>query len=311
MFIKRSLKRVDVFGSKVELFMKKESTFKTAFGGLLTSLLIGCFMSLVIPRFKDLVTKAQTNSIEKIRYSPSEGEFLLSPGKFMIAFGFSNPSLNPYVNFSLVARSNIRNATSGAITKHKITVPTEPCTPAHFNDLEKEYRTINLTGFLCPKLDGNLSWPVKGTYTDNIFNFLQIKISECKNSSKCPDRDKFFSQNPQLDFNIFFTSHDNNPGDFDRPLQKRISSELHFLLDNRPVNVLYKEADVFLRSLQVKFDREVFFPASDYAYYEGIMFGNEIKEQVSMSTNNGELANFFIRKSAYIVGGSSINILLF
>ena len=302
MFLKNLFKKVDMFGARVELYMKKESTFKTVFGGVLTSLLLICFLSLVIPRFTDLVTKAQTNSIEKIRYSPSEGEFLLKSGKLMIAFGFSNPSLNPYVNFSLVARSNVRNTTNGAITKKKILIETEPCSPAHFSELEKEYRMINLTGFLCPKLIENLSWPIEGTYTDNIFNFLQIKISECKNSSKCPDRELFFSQNPQLDFNIFLTSHDNNPGDFERPLIKKISSELHFLLDNRPVNVLYKEADIFLRSLQVKFDREVFWPSSNYAYYEGIMFGNEVKEQVSMSTNNGELANFFIRKSAYIVG---------
>jgi hypothetical protein len=307
---KEFLKRIDIFGARVELFVKNESSFKTAFSGMLTLILFSLFLSLTMSRFWVLISRSEIIAIEKIRNSPSEGEmFLGNPfGKssFMIALGLSVPELNEYINISLLARSNVRNSTSGEFIKYRTLIPLEKCTIERFEGLENDFRTLNLSSYLCPSLDNKSPLKISGTYTDSEFNFLQIKISDCRSTKKCNSEEAqqaFFKNYSQIDFNIFTTTDEIDSSDNYRPLKKRITSEIHFLLDNKPSWRLLKTSDIFLRSLQVNFDKEVFLPMKNLETFDGIIFNGEVKDQVTTNNDNGELGNFYFRKSPYIVGG--------
>ncbi len=189
-------KQCDIFGYPIAFTMNNKNSFKTIFGGLLTSILIFFFFGVIFYSFFKLFTN---QNLETLKYESNLGNsygFLqLSDQNFMIAIRFDQSILNnwtkPYMDLKVIHVIQYRNSTTPA-WRNKTNIVLKACQYSDFVGLEKEFDELELYNALCFERGSNLS--LEGNYQENIFSYFQISLTSCLDSSVCQDNETIYSE---------------------------------------------------------------------------------------------------------------------
>ena len=146
-------KKCDIFGYPVALTMKNEDSYKTVFGGILTTLINVFFVSVIIYSFYMLFTKQTLQTAKyELNLGTNYGLLNLSDQNYMIAIRFDANNLNnwtnPYINVTMQHVTQFRNTTR--LWKIKRPIKLKVCEKTDFPGLEKDFDQLGLNISLCP-----------------------------------------------------------------------------------------------------------------------------------------------------------------
>jgi hypothetical protein len=181
-------KKFDIFGCPVALTMKQDDTYKTVFGGFLTSIIDFFFGIVIIYSFYMLFTKQtlQTTKYE-LNLGTNYGFMNLSDQNYMIAIRFDANNLNnwtnPFMNVTMQHVTQFRNTTN--IWKIKKQIKLRPCQHSDFPGLDSDFDQLLINTSLCPPPGTQM--PLQGNYQENIFSYFQIILTTCSNKKICQD----------------------------------------------------------------------------------------------------------------------------
>lgn len=188
-------KKYDIFGCPVALTMKNEDTYKTIFGGIVTSILTLFFLGVILYSFFKLFTRQnmETNKYE-LNLGSSYGFLDLNQENFMLAVKFDAEILNnwtlPFMNLTLMHVTQFRNTSK--VWKNKTKVELKPCTASDFVGLEADFPQLGLKSALCPSPGFNLT--VQGNYQEDIFAYFQIILTTCSQNMFCQSNETIYKE---------------------------------------------------------------------------------------------------------------------
>jgi hypothetical protein len=154
--ISRHIKPLDLFGQPIQLCLNKKYFHKSVFGGFLTLMMIGAFLSISVQGFIDLVARTEifASSYEVPNVDPPYID--LSHDKLNWALTFTGePRVRKLFKVEVIQGEYHRDQ-NGNLVKNKYTRQIEPCTVDHFNPkllLALGAITPNLSTLMCPKVD--------------------------------------------------------------------------------------------------------------------------------------------------------------
>ncbi|EGR27940.1 hypothetical protein IMG5_186260 [Ichthyophthirius multifiliis] len=137
---------------------------------------------------RQIYTKIVCICIYKQVYDPNPPKSYMNSQRFMIALNIYQDDRNfierPYFNITMLLGNYVRE--KDIYKRDKIELQLEQCTEAHWQKISKEKDFVeeyNNLGkdYLCPSMDNDIY--IQGMFASTIFNFIQIVVSECKNST--------------------------------------------------------------------------------------------------------------------------------
>ena len=201
-------KKCDIFGYPVALTMKNEDSYKTVFGGILTTLINVFFVSVIIYSFYMLFTKQTLQTAKyELNLGTNYGLLNLSDQNYMIAIRFDANNLNnwtnPYINVTMQHVTQFRNTTS--LWKIKRPIKLKVCEKTDFPGLEKDFDQLGLNISLCP-IKGT-KMPLQGNFQENIFAYFQIILTTCSNKTVCQSNSTIYSTISAIGTNLKEIKH--------------------------------------------------------------------------------------------------------
>lgn len=187
-------KKIDIFGAPINLKLKEDDTFKTIFGGLVTSLLVSFFVVAIGYSFYLLFTKQdRTTQKYELNLGSSFGFLELSKQNFMFAIKLNQDILNnwenPYMNITLLHVTQFRNSSGAWKIKNKIAL--RPCQITDFVGLEDQFLQMEASKALCPKPD-NFNLTIQGNYQEDVFAYFQVSVTTCSDLLICQTNESIY-----------------------------------------------------------------------------------------------------------------------
>ncbi|CAD8089484.1 unnamed protein product [Paramecium primaurelia] len=193
--LRKLLLSIDMFGSQINLQVKKENEYHTIFGVLMSigilALIYYSFLSLVI----DMIDRKSPNVIQNIQYQANPEEFKLIQDQFIFYLVLSDTYGTPIIQKSqqqvytaqMQACSritDINNNINNKCTNYTL----KSCATMQINSQIQQKLNISkalLESSLCfdPKEWDQISLSLQGTPQTPIFKSLQFKIEKCNNET--------------------------------------------------------------------------------------------------------------------------------
>lgn len=180
-FVKRTLRKLDIFGSSQFLRYKEEPRFGSLTGGIATIILIVLFAILFWNQFIHTIQKQNITADDSLakEANPSPLSVGLNDTYFIFGVGIQGVNLSQnvrYFDFTLQAQTYSTNSSS-------IIYPMEPCKHSSWNQTDtsdnpvgsSSYHRAGLNGFLCPP--ENFMLELQGKFTSDIFQFVRLTVS--------------------------------------------------------------------------------------------------------------------------------------
>lgn len=174
----------DLFGHRIDFFLKSKNIHQSVFGGCLSLSLFVIFAIVSANAFSRFLNKEEITVLTTETYSLPDNRLILNRTNFMIALGFSNPSIidpnNSTFLIELWKRNDIRGS-NGIINKNRTYIPLQRCSREHFDEFQREFDMLGLQNYLCPSLEENFI--LQGNWDEDVFQFLSVKILRCENQT--------------------------------------------------------------------------------------------------------------------------------
>lgn len=151
----KNLKQIDLFGQPIQFCLNKKYFHKSVFGGIITVILIGAFLSISVQGFIDLVSRTEISAMSLDIPNVDPPFIDLKHNKFNWAFTFTgDPRVRKLFKFDVILGAYYRDS-KGNFIKNKYVREVEPCTIQHFNPLlmpALSAISANLSTLWCPKV---------------------------------------------------------------------------------------------------------------------------------------------------------------
>jgi hypothetical protein len=216
------LQSIDLFGQKVKIYVGKKEVHNSAFGGLLTLLML---LSLSIFTWligKDLIERKNPLSYQQSLLTTKYPIINLPHSLFGITVtSWDGKVLKNDTIFSIdVKMYKFKTDDGGTYYPDEIvSLPMEPCEPQHFPQMtEDELKSTHLDLFMCLKNTGNIS--LFGYWIEQSVNYIEITVSLCVGPGCASDdqiRDYIYNTKLSLNMISFQPLIDNK--DYDRPIR--------------------------------------------------------------------------------------------
>ena len=256
------VKSFDFFGEPIQFCLKTKPYQTSLYGGILTMIFVGVFISITFQSFFDLVFKNNLTSYTTDIYNFSPPPINFTKNNVKFAFTFSDPILNneTYFNVELVQYS-VKPDNSGISQKYKFAAKIGKC---NINDFDKQlymaFKQIstNFSDLLCPL--NYQDFYIQGKYSSSFFDYVSLKISKCQNSDsiKCVSDNEIKKvlqkNNNKIYFNVYFSNNIIDINNIDNYLTKFLDDRIYVLLDLG----YYKEKNVYLTYNEVLTDSSIF-----------------------------------------------------
>ena len=255
--IKKYFEVVDVFGEPIQFSSNRQYFQTSAFGGVMTFLMIFVVFIITSSGLDDLISRRNIITYtEEINYFvPPAINF--ATRKLYFALSLSNDTLNDPRFLKLeIIQGLERIDANGQKNVTFISETLEPCTKDHFpldfiQNLGK--RGKNVSQLLCPRK--NLSIQVEGSYSSSEFSYLWIKLSKCQNSTEitCFSDEKIdtvFNDIGRVYLNVYFSNNIISANDFQDPVSSFLDDRIYVLIDRNS----YKEKNVFFNQNKILTD---------------------------------------------------------
>ena len=259
----KRLKNIDFFGQPIQFTLQSQHSQTSACGGVLTLFFLGTFISIAFQGVIDLLFKNNVTSFTTDIYNFSPPFINFTDNGMKFAFTFSVPLLNSerYFKVELLQGHYVRFA-NGSSSKLKTFKEIAPCTSDYFDDSFKTALnglTNNISQFYCPLK--NESFYGSGKFTSEIFDFVNLRVSKCQNTStvkNCfPESEinEIFNENGnKIYFNVYLSNNIIDINNINNYITKFLDDRIYLLVDLN----YYKEKNYYFTSNKVLTDAAIF-----------------------------------------------------
>ncbi|KAL4448810.1 hypothetical protein ABPG74_012899 [Tetrahymena malaccensis] len=267
--MKSMFKKIDIFGTSVQLSFQHETHHKTCCGSVFTVFLIAIFAVAFWIEAQDVIYKNNPN-INFNTNAIQSPKFNLADGQFPIAFGLRNKNNLQYIKSDLSTSFNAEvsiktiNQNGNIINEQNLPVSFVECSYLYQDpnkdkfSLEQkyflEYIQLNLQYqyLYCIQFDKN------NPNASNFFlqsqannrSVFAIEILKCI-STNCIDKQYELSQ---LNFDTIFVDHNQNYSDFENPLKQNVLIQSHSFISG-----YQKKVSLFFQYIEVETQDNLFF----------------------------------------------------
>ncbi|CAD8072315.1 unnamed protein product [Paramecium primaurelia] len=309
------LRSIDLFGQNILLNLNGEDQYKTGCGGLMTLIILAIVVLFFQSNIKDFVNKVNIQSESNQLFEDQPDLIYLNDTNFMFAVAIeqTNFNSNPFFNITMASRRYERQG-DGSLYKDETLLDLVPCTVERFQQIfnqfgqnfTQQYNEIGLDTWLCPQM--NYSFTLKGRYTNNLFDFLKITVSQCSNHSQtnsfytwqptCASNEaisQWLIQQRQYRVKIYITNQKISPQKGDDYVQSFLDDELFFSFIPQVVG---KEVDIFFTKYLMQTDNNLLPTGSTFDTKE--LFAKEqgdYRDQNSFASDT--YATIYLRRSPY------------
>jgi hypothetical protein len=233
------LQSIDLFGEKVKIYIGQKEVHNSAFGGILTLLML---LSIII--FSWLIGKDLVNKQNPLSYQQSlitERYPLINITSSTFPFGLTVASMDGVLlkNDSIftldVSLYNFKTNENNSFYLDKLEkVEMEPCQPRHFPQVtEAEIEAANLNMYSCIKEGSNVN--LFGYWTESSFSYIEIRVNMCTGGGCASDQEiKDYIYRTALSLNMLYLQPLIDNTDFSNPIKWAIT--LNYVYANTQMN---------------------------------------------------------------------------
>ena len=245
----------DGFREPAHFYIGKKAKQASCFSGFITISIFILVMIAAISFLNDIMERRSPiirDTIIDGRYPPLE----LNRSRFMFAVGIQGlnaTELTPYFEVKLVNVTFLRNE-DGTRKKSYYDNLLLPCTEKDFQlegrNFSKEYQKFLLKDYLCPNVS---SFFINGSYTSDVFKFLQINFAKCNSSrpeNTCLPEAELNAKlgNQSFRMSLFYTDLVVNVEDFEAPVEFNLLDQFWWFMPYR----FSKSVDMFVNQFLIK-----------------------------------------------------------
>ncbi|CAD8100411.1 unnamed protein product [Paramecium primaurelia] len=314
--LQKSLEKIDIFGQTITLNMNKNAYYTTSFGGC-SSILIICLLSIIFfSNISDFFSRANVFYDSQITFSndPHFMEMNDQNAMFALSIDQANFTTNPFFNISVEQRIYTRSL-DGSLNKSTIQIPLQPCTLDRFNNVVKEqginidfndeFNYLSMNKWLCPAL--NYTLQLEGTYSSEIFKFIKIVVTGCKNNTnssywnpQCADEQQktnYLKSEGQFKLQVFQINSMINPQQAQNYKTMYLDSDMYFSFVPQK---LVRLANVYYRQYIVNND-ESLLPYQDIKTEEMIIRkAEDFRDLTELGRDTDTIfATLYLRRSPF------------
>ncbi|CAD8135134.1 unnamed protein product [Paramecium octaurelia] len=195
---KKLISTSDYFALQPQLRIQKQKKFSTFVGAFITCCIITICVIQLISQIQDIFARNHPNVITSEFQLFNTDEYQLHPHNYTVAIALLDSKLQPiqgqnqYFNISIMncKRQRYLNETNGQrISKLDCYYyQVEECKDEHFpNDFQQQYfKSFNKSGLYCAKSKDWNERPIRlqGTPQSDLFQYIDVFISKCKNTTE-------------------------------------------------------------------------------------------------------------------------------
>ncbi|EAR93746.2 small GTP-binding domain protein (macronuclear) [Tetrahymena thermophila SB210] len=190
------LKKLDFFGSQIQLRFNKEPTYKSQIGSIITILIILFISFRFITILLSVISRKNPFIIYTQRQVDDPSLFVVTSKSFPMAFALENLDSQYFideqiytVSAQLQQRIQIFNNTSQQydIVWNVFDIQVQPCTKDNFQnpDNDKYYLNLDYQNMYCFSPDSQLD--IQGDFPSLIFSFITFQVNKCQINCKSED----------------------------------------------------------------------------------------------------------------------------
>ena len=300
------LKKIDVFGKSVQLFIDDSTTHKTRAGGFITLIIITVLLIQLIPTYislvqrKDVIIQTQTGNMLK------PALLNLTNGKFMFALKAEDSSIlfNSYL-FTYSVQLTMTTQVGNTINTNKTKILFRPCNISDFPGYEDQYQSIGLDSAMCPIWT---QMQLQGAFGGKIFQYMKLAVSGCTNNTNigitCAPQSNittYFQVNQKIRVSLYFINQEFDPLNYDVPLKGFIDSQ-NWILST--LGTLVRTTDLYFQQTLVSSSSNVLSTLESTNETRVQYNGLRADDSFVPNNANNDYLNVFLRssyvKTAYI-----------
>lgn len=229
MFFSISYKNLDMYGFSPKIFINGHSKEGTIFGLITTILTILCMFTIISYYFFKLFYYKDLTSIDSTRIANFNESIFINKNSSFFAFALENPwNYDYYIDESIyypkISYKIGTKGKDGNFIYNSIILNHSKCNSNYIHDNYKNLISNNtLSKMYCiPNLDLEL----KGTFSDDFYSFMTIRLYPCKNDTnsviKCQSRENISNYLNGTIFSLNYQNFNIDPKDFKSPIKAKM-----------------------------------------------------------------------------------------
>ena len=296
----KNLRNFDFFGEPIQFSLKSHHNQTSVLSAFLSLLFLLSFTLIAFTGFTDLLLKTHltTDTTDIYNLSPPSMNLPLK-----LLFSFSDPILNSATYFKIeLVQSLYKRDALGTVTKTKQVKALRNCDFESFDESLKpalQVLTSNLSAFLCLSSE---NFRIKGKYASEAFEFFNIKIAKCENSTsiRCVSEEElkaiFVRNGNKIYLNVFISNNIIDINNIHSYVTTFLDDRIYVLLDLS----YYKEKNYYFTLNEVFTDSSIFRTNSFEKELKTYTFENIYDESaviLDRSDAGPRYANIFFRSN--------------
>lgn len=289
--VQQILTQADLFGQGINLTINRSTKAKTAFGGILSIILIILVSCLFFFYAEDLLYRANPITSNEIQMMTSFPTINLDKSNFPFSVALVNKE-NRLIYDSKYFRYqyNYIYGDTSSSELNSIPLKVNYCTPDDFPLISNEqYNNTHLDNTFCIE-NKNLS--LSGSMTEKFISYISIKISVCRNltdPNECAPIEEVeeFIYNDSLFWNIYYQDTNISPQNLNNPIS-------YVMRNNKKLIKIgsYKTVEFFIRQQTLKSDEGFMFKSQ--TLYDSISFDIDKFDDGTFDESTYDLIEFKI-----------------
>ena len=256
-----NLNAFDLFHQKVKLSIRNSDRFTTSAGSILTLIVIIITIFQSLSTLQDIFNHQSPIITTERAVLADPGHLALNSSNFVFAvrvqdYGFNLSSAYASINVTLWSYILHPN---GTMNRFVTFVPLKKCSIEYMKGFEKEFVKQSIDHALCPTI---MEYDITGTYNVDRFDFIQVQVRTCTNSSLQPDivckpkeESEAILKELTVGVQLFFSNSIITPTNYTDPVEYYMSQHYWY---TRPGKQTI-ETDLFLTQQDIITDDNVFF----------------------------------------------------
>lgn len=318
MFFSISYKNFDMYGFSPKLFINGHSKEGTIFGLITTILTILSMFTIISYYFFKLFYYKDLTSIDSTRIVNLNESIFINKNSTFFAFALENPwNYEYYIDESIyypkISYKIGTKGKDGNFIYNSITLNHSKCNSDFIHEDYKNLISNNtLSKMYCIP---NLNLELKGSFSDDIYSFMTIRLYPCKNvtnsSKKCQSQENISNFLNGTIFSLSYQNFNIEPKDFKSPIKAKMGDFYTTVSIN-----YFKELYIYFKKFLLKTDNGLIFENinernfSVFDYSMDMMNFKRINEYfmqltIRMSSNVAEVSRTYPKIQIFLsyIGG--------
>jgi hypothetical protein len=229
--INKIIKLSDKVGIRPEISFKGKPNHKTLFGGLFTIILVLLTIIGIFFLGRDIIERQKPTFYSGNSYNSNPFPLILNSSNFPFYIGIEDPTnnLNYFIDdtvYRIKAEygSQVRTISNNGnvnITKKFNEIKLKRCEISDFLGYESIFSSLDFKNAYC--LDSSQNITIRGSFSNNIWNFVRISIFACNNSTDkvtCRSQREIDAKMKSTYLAFQYGEFVSDPGNFYFPMKK-------------------------------------------------------------------------------------------